>query len=50
MAEKEVKLQMEEVSWHRAKVAAAQIGVSLKWFCTQAILKEVKATEKIYKS
>ena len=48
--EKEVKLNIDTQLWHRAKVAAAQIHVTLKQLCTGAIQKEVEAIEKIYKT
>lgn len=48
--EKEVKLDMDTELWHRAKVAAALVQVSLKQLCTTAIKKEVDEIEEIYKS
>jgi len=49
MTTKEVKLQIDPELWHRAKVAAAQIQVTLKQLCTEAIAKEVRGIEKDYK-
>ena len=47
--EKEIKLQIDNELWHRAKVAAAQIQVTLKQLCTEAIKKEVEKIEAITK-
>jgi len=46
MAEKEIKLDMDTGLWHRAKVVAAKLGISLKKLCTDAIKKEVEAAER----
>ena len=49
MGEKEIKLDMDTDLWHRAKVAAAITGITLKELCTRAIKKEIEAIEKAYK-
>ena len=46
MAEKEVKLQISEALWKRAKVAAATQEITLKELCTKAIKEEVEFIEQ----
>lgn len=48
--EKQVKLHIDTELWHRAKIAAAKDGVTLKTFCAAAILLAVHANEKSGKS
>lgn len=47
--EKQVKLHIDTELWHRAKIAAAKAGITLKQLCTQGIRLEVEVQEKLDK-